>query len=83
MRKVFITLLLCLRADSVDLSITADNYIIELYFDGKPVSFAAGEWTSVRKVSMPTRTRTIAVKCQDTGVCIADNYFAIKSFTID
>lgn len=57
-----------LNTESVDLSITADNQILEVYFDGKRVPVAAGEWTQVRKVAMPTRTRTIAVKCLDQGV---------------
>jgi hypothetical protein len=58
-------------AGSVDLSLTADNKIVELYFDGKRVTVEDAEWTRVRKVSMPKRTRTIAIKCLDTGVSIA------------
>ena len=53
---------------SVDLFITVDNDILEVYFDGKQVTVTAAEWNVVRKVSMPTRTRTIAVKSQDRGV---------------
>jgi hypothetical protein len=55
---------------SVDLSLTADNKIVELYFDGKRVTVEDAEWTRVRKVSMPKRTRVIAIKCLDTGVSI-------------
>ena len=54
--------------ETVDLSITADNQILELHVDGKRVSVAAGEWTQVRKVTILKRTRTIAVKCSDEGV---------------
>lgn len=53
---------------SVDLSFTADNKVVELYFDGKRVPVEDAEWTRVRKVAMPKRTRTIAFKCLDTGV---------------
>jgi hypothetical protein len=55
-------------AGTVELSLTADNKIIALYFDGKQVPVADGEWTQVRRVAMPTGTRTIAVKLLDTGV---------------
>lgn len=55
-------------AETVDLWITADNQIVELYFDGERVPVAAGEWREVRKVAMSTRTRTVAVKCLDRGV---------------
>lgn len=53
---------------SVDLSITADNQVLEVHFDGERVPIAPAEWTTVRKVAMPTRTRTIAIKCLDQGV---------------
>ena len=60
----------CLGKKTVELSITADNEILELYFDGKPVNVEQAEWPVVRKVEMPVRTTTIAVKCRDTGVCL-------------
>lgn len=61
----------CLGKKTVELSITADNQILELYFDGKPVNVQQADWNVVRKVSFPIRTRTIAVKCLDTGVSLS------------
>jgi hypothetical protein len=63
-------LLLGKKSKFVDLSITADNQILELFFDGKQVTVPAGEWPVVRTIPMPVRTRTIAVKSRDTGVCL-------------
>lgn len=54
--------------EMVDLSITADNQILELHIDGRQVSVEGGEWTRVRKLSVSSRIRTIAVKCLDQGV---------------
>lgn len=69
--KFIVVLASCLGKKTVELSITADNQILELYFDGKPVNVQQADWNVVRKVSFPIRTRTIAVKCLDTGVSLS------------
>ena len=68
---------------SVDLSLTADNKIVELYFDGKRVTVEDAEWTRVRKVSMPKRTRVIAIKCLDTGVSIVVVHCDSRRYRVD
>jgi hypothetical protein len=56
---------------SVDLSLTADTDILELYFDGKRVPVDNAKWPKVNKVLMPTRTKIIAIKFVNTPVSSA------------
>ena len=53
---------------ALELEITCDNTIEELYLGGEPVTISSNSWDETNTVQVPAGVGLIAVKCYDGGV---------------
>lgn len=66
----------CVETETVTLSITVDDQLVELYADGVSKEFEAGGWKVVRKVDIPRSTKVVAVK----GIDVANVSKIVRDF---